>query len=96
LYDEIKQIPIDKRIKYPQNIRVISNNLGADLIGLEGNDKDLFERIIDLNLDRDLDSLKALYNYNLSSINIHTTEELKLDLIQKKLIKEDFSEHFHK
>ena len=96
LYDEIKQIPIHNRIKYPQNVRVISNNLGADLLGLEGKDKDLFERIIDSNLDRDLDSLKALYNYNLSSINIHTTEELKLDLIQKKLIKEDFSEHFHK
>ncbi|HEA70654.1 hypothetical protein LCGC14_0415110 [marine sediment metagenome] len=96
LYDEIKHLPIDNRIKYPQNVRVISNNLGTDLLGLEGKDKDLFERIIDLNLDRDLDSLKVLYNYDLSSLDIHTTEELKSDLIQKKLIKEDFSEYFNK
>ncbi|MHA2183190.1 MAG: hypothetical protein ACXAAH_17360, partial [Promethearchaeota archaeon] len=95
LYNEIKHLPIDYRIKYPQNIRVISHNLGADLIGLRGKDKDIFERIIDLNVDHDLNSLKALYNYDLSSVNTHNTEELKTDLIQKKLIKEDFNELFN-
>jgi len=94
-YDDIKHLPIDERIKYPENVRVISHNLGADLIGLKGEDKNLYDRIIDFNYNHDLDSLKALYNYDLSSINTHNTEELKQDLIQKGLIKEDFNEYFN-
>ena len=42
-----------------------------------------------------MDSLKALYNFDLSSINTHNTKELKEDLIQKGLIKEDFNEYFN-
>jgi len=70
-------------------------NILVILIGLEGRDKDLYKKIIDLNFNHDLDSLKALYNSDLSSINTHNTEELKEDLIQKGLIKEDFSEFFN-
>jgi len=95
LYDEIKHLPIDDRIKYPENVRVISYNLGADLIGLEGKDKDLYEKIIEFNYNHELDSLKALYNYDLSSISTHTTVELKEDLIQKGLIKENLNEYFN-
>jgi len=94
-YDDIKPLPIDDRIKYPENVRVVSHNLGATLIGLEGENKGLYDKIIDFNNDHDLDALKALYNYDLSSINTHNTEELKQDLIQKGLIKEDFSEYFN-
>ncbi len=94
-YVDIKNLPVDDRIKYPENVRIISHNLGADLIGLEGKDKELYDKIIDFNYNHDLDSLKALYNYDLSSINIHNTEELKEDLIQKCLIKEDFNEYFN-
>jgi SOS response regulatory protein OraA/RecX len=47
-----------------------------------------------LHIYRYLDSLKALYNYDLSSINTHNTQELKEDLIQKGLIKENFNEYF--
>jgi len=94
-YDDIKNLPLDNRIKYPENVRVISHNLGVNLIGLESKDKELYEKIIDFNYDHDLDSLKTLYNYDLSSINTHNTEELKEDLIQKGLIKEDFNEYFN-
>ncbi len=94
-YDDIKHLPVDDRIKYPENVRVISHNLGVVLIGLEGRDKDFYNKIIDFNYNHELDSLKALYNYNLSSINTHSTEELKEDLIQKGLIKEDFYEYFN-
>ena len=75
-------------------MRVISHNLGAHLIGLEGREKDLYNKIIEFNYDHDLDSLKALYNNDLSAIKTHNTEELKEDLIQKGLIKESFSEFF--
>ena len=70
-------------------------NILVILIGLEGKDKDLYDKIIDLNFNHDLDSLKALYNYDLSSINIHNTEELKEDLIKKGLTKEDFSDYLN-
>jgi len=95
LYDDIKHLPVDDKIKYPENVRVISHNLGADLIGLKGEDKNLYDKISEFSYNHDLDSLKALYNYDLSSINTHNTEELKNDLIQKGLIKKDFSELFN-
>ncbi len=95
LYDDIKHLPDEDRIKNPENVRVISHNLGADFIGLEGRDKDLYDKIIEFNYDHDLDSLKALYNYDLSSIKTHNTEELKENLIQKGLINEDFNEYFN-
>lgn len=94
LHGEVKHLPIDNRIKYPENVRVISHNLGADLIGLEGKDKALYDKIIEFNYDHDLDLLKALYSYDLSSINTHNTKELKEDLKQKGLIKENFNEFF--
>ena len=95
LYDDINHLPVDDRIKYPENVRVICHSLGADLIGLKGEDKNLYDKIIDFNYNHDLDSLKTLYNYDLSSINSHNTEELKQDLIQKGYIKEDFNEYFN-
>ncbi len=94
-FDDIKPVPNDERIKYPETVRVISHTLGADLIGIEGNNKELFERMIDFNNNHDLNSLKAFYNYDLSSTYTHSTEELKEDLIQKGLIKEDFCEYFN-
>jgi len=94
-YNDIKHLPVDDKIKYPENVRVINHNLGADLIGLQGKYRDLYDKIIDFNYNRDLDSLKALYNYDLSSINTHNTKELKKDLIQKGLIQGDFNEYFN-
>ena len=95
LYDEIKNLPVDDKIKYAENVRIVSNNLGADLIGLEGNDKDLYDKIIEFNYNHDLNSLKMLYNYDLSSINNHNTQELREDLVQKGLIKADLNEYFN-
>lgn len=94
LYDEIKYLPVDDRIKYPENVRVISHNLGADLIGLKGKDKAFYERIIEHNYNHDLDSLKALYTKDLSSIKSHNTQELKKDLIQNGFIQENFNDYF--
>ena len=88
-------MPIDYKIKYPENVRVVSNDLGAAFIGLEGKEKSLYEKIMEFNYDHDLNSLKMLYNYDLSSINNHDTRELKEDLIQKGLINENFNEYFH-
>ncbi len=47
-----------------------------------------------MNNNKDLVALKALYNYDLSSVNINNTNHFKEELIQKKLIKEDFNEYF--
>ncbi|MHA2283564.1 MAG: hypothetical protein ACXAC5_22200 [Promethearchaeota archaeon] len=94
LYDEIKHLPLDNRIKYPENVRVISHNLGADLIGLEGEDKALYDTIIELNYDHDLSSLKALYANNLCFIESHNTQELKEDLIRNGFIQESFNDYF--
>ena len=93
-YNEIKELPNNDIIKYPENIKIISHDLFADLIGISGKDREIFNNIITLNNNKDLVALKALYNYDLSSVNINNTNHFKEELIQKKLIKEDFNEYF--
>ena len=94
LFDEIKQLPKDERIKYPQNVRVISHELAADFLGLKNKEKKLYEKIIDNNNDCNLNSLQDLYHNELSKINRHNTEDLRQYMIQKDLIKENFNEYF--
>jgi len=94
-YCDVKELPNNDIIEYPKNTRIISHDLFADLIGISGKDRDLFNNIIDLNNNKDLEALKTLYNYDLSSINIYNGNQLKEELIQKGLIKEDFSEFFN-
>ena len=93
-YEETKPLPDDARIKYPENIKVISHDLFADLIGLEGENREYYNKVIEFNYYNNLNSLKALYNYDLSYTNTHNTIELKQDLIQRNLIKESFDEYF--
>ena len=93
-YKETKPLSEDSSIKYPENIKVISHDLFADFINLEGENRDSYNKVIDLNYDHDLNSLKAFFNYDLSFINTHDTRELKEDLMQTGLIKENFDEYF--
>lgn len=94
-YNDVKELPKNDLIKYPENIRVISHDLFADLIGISGKDRELFNRIIDFNNNKDLEALKTLYNFDLSSINTYNRNHLKEDLIQKGLMKKKFSEYFN-
>ena len=93
-YEQTRPLPDDARIKYPENIRVISHDLFADLIGLDGKNRALYNKNIEFNYDNDLNSLKVLYNYELSETSTHNTKELKQDLIQKNLINNSFDEFF--
>ena len=94
-YSEVKQLPNNDIIRYPKNIRIISHELFADFIGISGKDRVLFNNIIDLNNNKDLEALKTLYNYDLSSISTYNRNQLKEELIQKGLIKKKFSEFFN-
>jgi len=60
-YDPIKKLPNDSSILYPENTKVISNELLADFIGLQGEDRNRFEHIINLNYDKNIDSLKTFF-----------------------------------
>ena len=94
-YSDVKELPTNDIIKYPKNIKIISHELFADLIGISGKDRVLFNNIIDLNNNKDLEALKILYNYDLSSNNTYNGNQLKEELIQKGLIKKKFSEFFN-
>ncbi|MHA2183782.1 MAG: hypothetical protein ACXAAI_02195 [Promethearchaeota archaeon] len=94
LYDDIKSLPLDDRIKHIENVRVISHDLAEIFIGLKGNFKDQYDRIISFDYNHDLKALRALYNYDLSFVENHNTEELNRDLVQKGLIEKDFDEFF--
>ena len=93
-YSDVKELPKNDIIKYPENIKVISHELFADLIGISGKEREIFNNIIDLNNKKDLDALKTLYIYDLSSVDTYNANDLKEELVQKKLIKKDFNEYF--
>lgn len=91
-YDPIKKLPNDSSILYPENTKVISNELLADFIGLQGEDRNRFEHIINLNYDKDIDSLKTLHEKN--NINRNNKEQLREELKDKGLIKKYINEYF--
>ena len=86
-------LPVDDRIKYPENIKIINDECFADLMKLKGNYRDKFEEIIDLNKKGDLDSLEEIHEVH--SENLHKTGELKEDLRKKGYIKKDMNEYIH-
>ena len=77
-YDERINLPKDSKIKYSQNISVISVNMFARIFLLTEQNQEDLQRIIKLS---DLDRLKELYES--MKIDIHDTEELKDELKQK-------------
>lgn len=94
LFDEIKHLPKDERIKYPQNVRVISYELAADFLGLINREKIYYDKIIDYNNDFNLNSLQGIYHNVLSKFVSYNTNDLREDMIQRDLIKENFNEYF--
>lgn len=94
-YSDTKCVPYDDMVKYPENVRVISHNLAAILFGFHGENKEIYDKIIDFNNRHELEALKTLYNEDLSNIPIYNTEKLKKVLIKKNLIREDFNEYFN-
>jgi len=91
-YDPIKKLPNDSSILYPENTKVISNELLADFIGLQGEDRNRFEHIINLNYDKNIDSLKTLHEKN--NINRNNKDQLREELKNKGLIKKYINEYF--
>ena len=91
-YELIKRIPNDNSILYPENAKIISHELLADFIGLQGKERERYENIIDLNYDGDIDSLKRIHNEN--KINWYHKNDLRKELKQKRLIKRFVNEYF--
>jgi hypothetical protein len=84
----------DKKIKYPENIKIGNFELFADLIGLKGTYKVALEEIINLYDKSDLDILQK--SHESSTVKMHDTNELIHDLKDKGLIKKKLAEYFHK
>ncbi len=91
-YDLTKPLPNDNSILYPENTKVISHELLADFIGLQGEERERYERIINLNYDEDIDSLKKLHNEN--KIDWYNKANLREELKQKGLIRRFDNEYF--
>jgi len=92
-YDPIKNLPNDSSILYPENTKVISHELLADFIGLQGEDRNRFEHIINLNYDEDINSLKKLHENN--NINWNNKEKLREELRVKGLIGRFINDFFN-
>ncbi|MFX1499795.1 MAG: hypothetical protein ACFFDH_02385 [Promethearchaeota archaeon] len=93
-YDNIIEVPQDDLVKYPENIKIINHELFADFINISGNDRDIFDKIIQLNQEKALDALKIFYMQDLSLIKTYNANDLKNELIQYNLIKNDIDEYF--
>ena len=86
-------LPDNQLITYQENIRVINSDLFAEFVGLTGEFRVCFDYL--LKSYQKLDS-KALKKYiNTEGTKFHGTADLKAFLIEKKLIKEDFSDYFY-
>ena len=92
-YEQTIDVPQGTRITYPENISIIDHELFADFVGFTGKDRARFNKLIELHQKMDLPALKKIFD----SIKItpHDTEDLKYDLKQKRLIKEDLNEYFY-
>ncbi|MFX0011341.1 MAG: hypothetical protein ACFE9R_13580, partial [Candidatus Hermodarchaeota archaeon] len=75
-YNETIAVPRDVSIKYRENIRIINNDLFIRFIGIEGKNRDLFNKIIDS--DFDYNELEVIIGK--IETDLHDTEELKYDL----------------
>jgi len=91
-YDHVKPLPNDKNILYSENIKVISYELFSDFIKLQGKAKEHFERIIDLNYNTDLETLKKIHESN--NVKWNNKDRLRRELKQKGLIKRSVNEYF--
>lgn len=76
--NDIKKLPVNKKILFPENIRIISHVLFANLIGLKGKIKEKFNDAIYYNYNFDLDSLNRMVN--LLENEVYENEAFKKDL----------------
>ena len=53
------ELPSDKRIRYPNNIKVVTHKLFAEFIGFEENFEEVYDFIINSCLNEDILSLKS-------------------------------------
>jgi len=60
----VKSLPKDKRIKYPENIRIIRWDLFADLLNLSDDNRKRLKEIIKLSRLKDLETLRRLNEQN--------------------------------
>ena len=91
-YNDVLQTPQDTRIRYTENVKVISHALFADLIGLNGEYRTKFNNIIDHNAIENIEYLKELHQtYN---TKWHGKEELKEDIRKPLVI--DFTKELQK
>lgn len=80
-YDPVKELPNNKQILYPENIRVINHDLFSELIGLEGKSKEIFDQIISLNNHGNIEALKQIHESE--DVQLHDSNKLKEDLMEK-------------
>ncbi|MFX1595757.1 MAG: DUF2341 domain-containing protein, partial [Promethearchaeota archaeon] len=78
-YEDTLNLPHDRTISYPENIKIINLNLFSRIFQLTDAYQTEFSRII--NLNDNLEALKELYESN--EIALHDTAELKEELKQK-------------
>ncbi len=88
-----KELPVDERIKYPENIKIISDDCFTDLMDIKGINKENLQEIIELNKIGDLEGLKEINEK--SEQKLHNTDELIEDLKKEGYIKKDISEYIH-
>jgi len=88
----VKKLPKDKRIKYPENIRIIRWDLFADLLNLSDDNRKRLKEIIKLSRLRDLETLRKLNeqnNYKLHRLKKPKTKKKRaknnLDAFLKKI-----------
>jgi hypothetical protein len=95
-YEDTKALPPDhseyNQILYSENTKVISHNLFADFVGLEKENLQKINEIIQYNYNHDLDSLISINDSN--DTKTFNTQDLKEYLINNQLIKKDFEEYF--
>ncbi len=80
----VRKLPKDKRIKYPENIRIIKWDLFADLLNLSNDNRKQFEEVIKLSRLRDLETL-----IELNEQNDYKLHRLKKSKARKKGSKND-------
>jgi len=88
--DCIIELPNNKLIKFPDNIKIISPILFADLLDLQGEDRDKFLEIINLNEMNEIEALREMSEEE--KINLNYTKELENDLKKNGQIKESINE----
>jgi len=87
------EIPADRKIKYPKNIKIYHYELFYKSLGLKGAYEAAFQEIIDLYNKSEFNTLQIYHES--SNIKIHGTDELLNDLREKGLIKDSLREYFH-